>query len=148
MKPLGGSPRILVADDDKINRLALRRALSVHHEVIEACDGFEAIAKARVEAPDLVLMDAQMPGCDGYAASLTIKSSCGADQFLPVVFMTAGNDQERLLRGLSSGGDDFLIKPVNPLLLEGKIRALLKVRGIFETLRRQRDELEAFRNGA
>ena len=148
MKPLGGRPRILVADDDKINRLALRRALSVHHEVIEACDGFEAIAKARVEAPDLVLMDAQMPGCDGYAASLTIKSSCGADQFLPVVFMTAGNDQERLLRGLSSGGDDFLIKPVNPLLLEGKIRALLKVRGIFENLRRQRDELEAFRNGA
>jgi CheY-like chemotaxis protein/anti-sigma regulatory factor (Ser/Thr protein kinase) len=148
VKPLGGRSRILIADDDQINRLALSRALSARHEVIEARDGFEAVAKARADTPDLVLMDAQMPGCDGYAATLIIKGLRGADEFLPVVFMTAGNDQERLLRGLSSGGDDFLIKPVNPLLLEGKIQALLKVRGIFQTLRRQRDELETFRNGA
>jgi CheY-like chemotaxis protein/anti-sigma regulatory factor (Ser/Thr protein kinase) len=148
VSPTGVRARILVADDEKINRLTLRRALAARHDVIEACDGFEAVAKATTEAPDLVLMDAQMPGCDGYEATRAIKSLHSTDEFLPVVFMTAENDQERLLRGLSCGGDDFLVKPVNPLLLEGKIQALLHVRAVFETLRQQRDQLKTFRNNA
>jgi len=126
VKPVDGRARILVADDDKINRLALRRFLSERHEVIEACDGFEAVAKARVEAPDLVLMDVHMPRLDGAAATARIHGLAdAAGRPRPLIVAVTANalegDSERLL---GAGMDGYLSKPVTLSALGGLLAAV------------------------
>lgn len=133
--------KVLVADDDIPNRLILQAILEQQgYQVLLADDGQQAVDIFRSEQPDLVLMDIKMPKLDGYEATQEIKSISG-DTFVPVIFLTATTDSEGLAKCVASGGDDFLTKPYNRVLLQARIDALLRIRELYNTTQQQRNEL-------
>jgi len=141
-KPIpGGTTRVLIADDDHVNRLILKAILAKEGYAVEVAEnGREAVEKFAIWQPDLVLMDIMMPVLDGYEATRQIKDLAG-DSFVPVIFLTALSDEAALARCVAVGGDDFLTKPYSRIILKAKIDALERVRRLHVTLRRQRDEL-------
>ncbi|MAD45251.1 MAG: DNA-binding response regulator [Oceanospirillaceae bacterium] len=103
---------ILVADDTAESLTMLNEALTGEgYTVLVAMDGQQAVTIAGRMAPDLILMDAIMPNMDGFEACQTLKSNAEL-QDIPVIFMTGLTDSEDIVRGLKSGGVDYLTKPV------------------------------------
>ena len=132
---------VLVADDDLPNRFILQAILNKQgFRVLHADDGIQAVDIFDRERPDLVLMDIKMPNMDGYEATRHIKNISG-ETFVPVIFLTATSDSEGLARCIESGGDDFLTKPYNKVLLRARIDALLRIRELYNTVQTQRNEL-------
>lgn len=135
--PENQSIRILIVDDDASSRLILRAQLKVFgYELLEAEDGVEAIEMFETEHPELVLMDVNMPKMDGYQATRAIKELC-QDSYVPILFVTASEDETAIARCIEAGGDDFLIKPMIPIELESRIRAALKRRHLYQQLQDQ-----------
>lgn len=130
---------ILVVDDMATNRQVLQLFLTKQGcHVLVAGDGQQAVDICRQEKPDLVLMDVMMPIMDGYEATRRIKAE-HTDRWLPVVFLSALDKEENLVAGLEAGGDDYLPKPINLVVLHAKLRSLAR------TLRLQRSLDEARR---
>src|SRR5258708_25317712 len=103
---------VLVVDDGLANRELVQAYLSgLDCEVRLASDGASALEQIQQEPPDLVLLDVQMPGMDGYEVCRRIKAGPGG-RLLPVVMITALNQTDDRVRALESGADDFLSKPV------------------------------------
>lgn len=122
--------RILIADDSAGNR-ELLRTMAIHsgYEVSEAADGASAIEAARLDPPDLILLDIRMPGLDGYAALAVLRKDVRL-RAVPVVAVTAhamGGDREK---GLEAGFDEYLAKPVG----------LRQMRALFEKFLREGKE--------
>ena len=129
--------KILVVDDEPTNRMILGAQLRhLGYEIVEAADGREAVKLAHEIRPDIVFMDIMMPGMDGYEATRRIKAGAG-DRYLPVIFLTALTAEEDMVKGLESGGDDFLIKPVSFAMLQARLNAIERVRRLNHTLRQQ-----------
>lgn len=134
--------RFLVVDDDRVNRMVLAAMLAqAGYTVTEAEDGAQAVAEFERQRPDMVLMDIMMPVMDGYEATRRIKQLAGED-FVPVIFITALTEGPSLARCIDAGGEDFLTKPVNRILLQAKIDALLRMHGLYRTLERRNTELD------
>ena len=132
---------MLIADDDIPNRLVLQAILKQQgYNILQADDGVQAVETFIREQPDLVLMDIKMPNMDGYEATRRIKA-ISVDAFVPVIFLTATSDSEGLAKCVESGGDDFLTKPYNRILLQARIDALLRIRELYNTVQNQRNEL-------
>ena len=103
--------RILVVDDVATNRLIARAKLvASYFDVIEAESGEQAIELAEREQPDLILLDVLMPGIDGFETCRRLKAG-RTTLHIPVVMLTALDQQADRLRGLDAGADDFLSKP-------------------------------------
>lgn len=117
--------RILLVEDNEMNRDMLSRRLERRgYEVIVAVDGEEGVARAKVDAPDIVLMDLSLPGIDGWEATRQLKAA-EETRAIPVLALTAhamAGDREK---ALEVGCDDFDTKPVDLPRLLGKIEALL-----------------------
>ncbi len=115
--------RVLVADDNPAGRELVRESLAEHvSSIIEAADGREALDKIRETRPDLVLLDIQMPGMDGYAVLREIRSDPTL-QGLRVVALTAFSMQGDRERALEAGFDDYLSKPVAVAKLKAQLEA-------------------------
>ena len=140
----GVKPTILVVDDERINRMVIARILQEHFTVIEAESGMAAIALVEAGGVDLVVLDIYMPGLDGYETTRRIKEIAGA-RVIPIILMTANNDESLLVHGLADGADDFLTKPITRSVIEGKITALLRVAEISRALLERNDELHLWR---
>ncbi len=139
------SLKILLADDDADSRAYLKILLtSSGHQVIEAVDGQQAIEKYRKEKPDIVLMDVIMPVVDGYEATKTIKA-IDKNEHIPVLFITSLTDDNSLLKCIDAGGDDFLTKPYNAILLYAKLSAHARIRNLTRGLKKKNDLLDYFR---
>lgn len=129
------SGRILVVDDVATNRVVLRAKLAeAFYDVLQAEDGETALAVARRDRPDIVLLDAVMPGLDGFAVCARLKAD-PATRHIPVVMLTAELDSAARLRGLEAGADDFLAKPVADQALFARVRNLLREKTIVDELR-------------
>ncbi|MDP2794678.1 MAG: fused response regulator/phosphatase [Sulfurisoma sp.] len=116
--------KVLVVDDAAANRRIVSVFLKkMGHEVVLAENGAQAVDTFQAEQPDLVLMDVMMPVMDGFDATRRIKALCG-DRWVPVVFLSALDKDENLVVGLDAGGDDYLSKPVNFVVLQAKLRSL------------------------
>jgi PAS domain S-box-containing protein len=124
-RPAGGRPaRILLAEDNQINQeVALGLLLSLGHEAVAVSDGAEAIAALEREDYDLVLMDCQMPGMDGYAAARAIRApeSPVRNRQVRVIAVTAHAMEGDRERCLSAGMDDYITKPIDRATLEAKL---------------------------
>jgi PleD family two-component response regulator len=132
--------KILVADDTDTDRMILESILRKEgHEVILARDGVEAVAVYETSRPDIVLLDALMPEMDGFDAARRIKQLAG-DELVPIIFLTSLSDTESLVRCLDAGGDDFLSKPYNRVILQAKIKAFNRMRELHSTMLTQRTE--------
>jgi two-component system cell cycle response regulator DivK len=111
------SKKILVVEDDTDNRRIVAKTLSVDgYEVIEATDGVQALAKARAERPDLILMDLALPNMDGWEATRRLKND-PQTRAIPVVALTAvamRGDEEQ---ARAAGCDDYISKPARPMAI-------------------------------
>ena len=131
--------RILLAEDSAADRMLLAKLVArLGHQVITASNGQEAVALFSQERPHLVLMDALMPMMDGFEATRQIKAQAG-DELVPIIFLTSMTEQEALAPCLEAGGDDFIAKPYNPVILAAKIQAMDRLRRLQLTVVRQRD---------
>lgn len=133
--------KVLVADDTQSDRLILETIVRKEgHEVFSACDGLEAISQFEQYRPDIVLLDALMPNMDGFEAARRIKALAG-EELIPVIFLTSLTDTESLVKCLEAGGDDFLSKPYNRVILQAKIKAFYRMRTMNRTMLDQRDQI-------
>ena len=140
----GSSGRILVVDDTAANVKLLEDLLVFHgYEVLAAASGEEALAAIRGAPPDMILLDVMMPGLSGYDVCRAVRSD-PALAMLPVVMVTALDDREERVRGLEAGADDFLSKPVNPPELIARVRSLLRIRRLYDTVQRQAEQLRSW----
>lgn len=138
---MGNPVRVLVADDNEMDRLLLSTFVRKEgYEVEPAVDGLDALRKFEQCRPQLVLLDALMPGLDGFEVARHIKANSG-DDFVPIIFLTSLTQADELARCVDAGGDDFLSKPYNKVILKAKLNALERMRSLHETLQRQRDEI-------
>ncbi|MFZ3280141.1 ATP-binding SpoIIE family protein phosphatase [Pseudomonas sp.] len=130
---------ILIAEDSAADRLLLSTIVRRQgHEVLTAANGAEAVELFRRQQPDLVLMDAMMPVMDGFEAARQIKALAG-ETLVPIIFLTSLTESEALARCLEAGGDDFLAKPYNQVILAAKIKAMDRLRRLQATVLQQRD---------
>src|ERR1700716_1916778 len=148
---------ILVADDIPANvELLLDQLNSLGYDTITATDGPSAVAAASEHQPDLCILDVSMPagdlGVDARSAGLEVCRRIKRDprtSRIPVIFVTALNDTSDRVRAIEAGGDDFLTKPHNRLVLGARVRSLLKLKAatdaLEESLRKQK-ELEKVRD--
>jgi len=134
--------RILVVDDvpDNIDILQMRLE-SQGYEVVTAADGFEALEKIRELVPDLVLLDVMMPKLDGIETVKRLKDDPSLP-FIPVILVTAKTDTKDVVGGLESGGDDYLTKPVDHAALSARVRAMLRIKALHDTVQDQAKRLE------
>lgn len=138
--------RILVADDTDTDRMILENILRKEgHEVLPARNGLEAVAVYDQERPDIVLLDALMPEMDGFGAARKIKLLAG-DELIPIIFLTSLSDTESLVHCLDAGGDDFLSKPYNRVILQAKIKAFNRMRELHATMRNQHQQIVRYNN--
>lgn len=134
--------KILVVDDDRSTRMLLKAFLAkAGHTTVEAANGQEAIQVFEEQQPNLILMDVNMPVMTGYEAASLIKSRVG-NRFLPIIFLTGLNDDESLAKCVENGGDDFLVKPFNSVLLGAKIVAMQRIRGLHRELEQYQQHTE------
>ncbi|PCI43550.1 MAG: fused response regulator/phosphatase [Moraxellaceae bacterium] len=110
------------------------------HIPINARDGQEAVELFESERPDIVLLDALMPVMDGFEAARVIKGLAG-ENMIPIIFLTSLQDADSLARCLDVGGDDFLSKPYNRVILQAKITAFNRMRLLHSTVQAQRDQI-------
>ncbi len=148
---------ILVADDIPANvELLLDQLNSLGYETITATDGPSAVAAAFENQPDLCILDVSMPAGDlgvddrsaGFEVCRRIKRDPRTSR-IPVIFVTALNDTSDRVRGIEAGGDDFLTKPHNRLVLGARVRSLLKLKAATDALEdslRKLRELEKVRD--
>jgi two-component system, sensor histidine kinase and response regulator len=158
MADAGRKPEvILVADDIPANvELLLDQLNSLGYDTITATDGPSAIAAASEHQPDLCILDVSMPAGDlgvddrstGFEVCRRIKRDPRTSR-IPVIFVTALNDTSDRVRAIEAGGDDFLTKPHNRLVLGARVRSLLKLKAATDALEdslRKLRELERVRD--
>ncbi len=138
--------RVLIADDNSADRLLLQTMLTRQgHSVVMAADGEQAVSQFVAEQPEIVLLDALMPNMDGFEAASRIKEVAG-EAFVPIIFLTSLQEADSLARCLDVGGDDFVSKPYNDIILKAKINAFARMVEMHRTARRQRDQIIAHNN--
>lgn len=118
--------KVLVVDDTAGNRQMLQSFLrKLGCQAVMAENGAEAVAVCQRGMPDLILMDVMMPVMDGYEATRRIKA-LASGRWVPVVFLSALDRDENLVAGLEAGGDDYLAKPTNLVVLNAKLRSFAR----------------------
>jgi len=135
-------PLILVVDDVPDNVDILQMRLEAQgYEVMTAGDGLEALEKVCALLPDLVLLDVMMPKLDGIETVKRLKADASLP-FIPVILVTAKADASDVVAGLESGGDDYLTKPVDHAALSARVRAMLRIKALHDTVQAQAKRLE------
>ena len=128
--------KILVVDDNEQNlELLVAYLETLGCPVATAVDGVDALDKVAAEKPDLILLDIMMPRMSGFEVCRKIKSD-PTTRDIPVIMVTALNELTDIERGVESGTDDFITKPVNRLELTTRVKSLLRVRHLKSELDR------------
>jgi len=128
--------KILVVDDNAQNLELLVAYLDgLDCQVTTAVDGVDALEKVKAEPPDLILLDIMMPRMSGFEVCRKLKSA-PATRDIPIIMVTALNELGDIERGVESGTDDFISKPVNRLELTTRVKSLLRVRHLKGELER------------
>ncbi len=133
---------VLVVDDQATNRAILTWLLEDEgHQIVEAEDGEQAVEAYQKHDIDIVLMDVMMPVMDGLEATQKIKEIQSDGNYVPIIFLTALDDDKALSQCLESGGDDFLSKPYNDAVLKAKIAAHMRIRELTKVITQNNAEL-------
>ncbi|MFD0853364.1 response regulator transcription factor, partial [Actinomadura adrarensis] len=114
--------RILLIEDDRAVREGLELALSRQGHGIQAVESGELGLEAlRVRTPDVIVLDLMLPGMDGFEVCRRAGAAAGA---VPIIILTARGEDIDVVAGLEAGADDYVVKPVQPRVLEARIRAV------------------------
>jgi len=127
-------PRILIVDDNPTNVKVLQTRLAAEgYEVLTAADGEEGLAAARQHTPDLILLDVMMPKLDGFEVCRRLRADA-AFPFTPIIMVTAMADSKDVIAGLEAGGDEYLTKPVDHAALAARVRSMLRIKRLHDTV--------------
>ena len=127
--------RVLIVDDVPANLKLLDAKLSAEYfEVLQAASGPEALEVAQRELPDIVLLDVMMPGMDGFEVCRRLRADART-KHIPVIMVTALDQQSDRVQGLEAGADDFLTKPVNDVALFARVKSLVRLKMLMDELR-------------
>jgi len=136
-------PRILIADDNPMNLDIVRARLASHgYEILLARDGAEALAVAMEKLPDLILLDIMMPKMDGIEVCQRLKAD-GLLPFMPIIMVTAKAGSQDIVAGLEAGADEYLTKPVDQAALVARVKSMLRIKALHDTVQEQAARLEA-----
>lgn len=138
--PMASRPTLLIVDDQPINIQALYHALKHDYQLLMATNGLQGIELCRSANPDLVLLDVVMPGMDGYDVCRRLKSD-EATSRIPIIFVTASATSRDERKCLEAGAVDFISKPVNPAVLQSRVRTHLTLKHQADLLRQSSEEL-------
>jgi DNA-binding response OmpR family regulator len=117
---------VLLIEDDRAVREGLQLALRRQGHTIHAAEsGEEGLTRLRAEAPDIVVLDLMLPGIDGFEVCRRIRATGD----VPIIMLTARSDDFDIVGGLEAGADDYVVKPVQPRVLDARIRAVLRRTG-------------------
>ena len=120
--------RVLIVDDERHNRDLIEVMLAAEgFQLVQAASGEEALAAIARQRPDLILLDVMMPGMSGYEVAAKIKASA-TTKSIPIIMVTALDNREAKMLGLSAGAEDFLTKPVDRAELSVRVRNLLRLK--------------------
>jgi two-component system alkaline phosphatase synthesis response regulator PhoP len=117
---------ILIADDEPdILEILNFNLESEGYEVIKATNGNDAVALAKKNKPDLIILDVMMPGKTGFEVCKILRSYNEFEKTI-IIFLTALNDESTEIKGLETGGDDYITKPISPKVLISRVNALFR----------------------
>ena len=134
-------PLILVVDDIEENIEIVRVRLEAQgYEIATAANGREALEQTRSLQPDLILLDIMMPEMDGIEVTKHLKSDENL-RAIPIILLTAKSSIKDVVAGLDAGGDDYLTKPFEPATLVARVRSLLRIKSLYDTVQTQAAEL-------
>ena len=135
-------PRILIVEDHPASLDILQARLTANnYEVITATDGEEGLAKAREKQPDLILLDIMMPKMDGLEVCRRLKGDPSLP-FMPIIMVTAKADSKDVVAGLEAGGDEYLSKPVDHAALVARVKSMLRIKDLHDTVLEQSSQLK------
>jgi adenylate cyclase len=135
-------PRILIADDNAMNLDILQTRLAIHgYDILTATDGVAALALACEMQPDLILLDVMMPKLDGLEVCRRLRGD-PALPFMPIILVTARTDPKDVVAGLEAGGDEYLTKPVDQAALVARVKSMLRLKALHDTVQEQAVLLE------
>lgn len=141
MASIKSSMRVLLIDDAQVERLQLQlRLKKLGHEVETAASGQEALEMYQDFDPELVLLDITMPEMDGFQVAMKIRQSF--QDWIPIIFLSGHDDPEMIAQAINAGGDDYLVKPVNKLVLQSKLTAMQRIALMRRELKQTSAELE------
>ena len=133
--------RILIADDNPANvRILSMRLAADGYDVVTARDGEEALTVAGEAQPDLILLDVMMPKLDGITVCRRLKEAQAAS-FTPIILVTAMTEAKDIVAGLEAGADEYLTKPVDHAALSARVRSMLRIKALHDTVTAQADEI-------
>ena len=127
-------PRILIVDDNPTNVKVLQTRLAAEgYEIITAADGEQGLAAAKAHLPDLILLDVMMPVLDGFEVCRRLRADA-TFPFTPIIMVTAMADSKDVVAGLEAGGDEYLTKPVDHAALAARVRSMLRIKRLHDTV--------------
>jgi class 3 adenylate cyclase len=126
--------RILVVDDNAANVDILCARLGAHgYDMVTAADGEEALTAVRDQQPDLILLDVMMPKLDGMEVCRRLRADTSLP-FIPIVLVTAKSDSKDVVAALDAGGDEYLTKPVDHTALVARVKSMLRIKALHDTI--------------
>lgn len=135
-------PRILVVDDNPANVDILQARLgALGYEIVTATDGEEALTAVRQYLPDLILLDVMMPKLDGIEVCRRLRADPSLP-FIPIVLVTARSDSKDIVAALEAGGDEYLTKPVDHAALGARVKSMLRIKALQDTVQGQAAQLQ------
>ena len=135
-------PLILIVDDNPTNLDILQARLAAHnYEILTAKDGEAGLAMAKEKKPDLILLDIMMPKMDGIEVCRRLRADPSLP-FMPIIMVTAKADSRDVVAGLEAGGDEYLTKPVDHAALVARVKSMLRIKDLHDTVRDQASRLE------
>lgn len=129
-----GRPKLLVVDDQPLIIQVLYQTFAQDHQLFMATSGAQALALCAQHRPDLVLLDVMMPDMDGYEVCARLKAN-PATRDIPVIFVTAHNDEAAEAHGLDVGAVDFISKPINPKIVRARVKTHVTLKAQSDLLR-------------
>src|SRR5210317_1774723 len=135
-------PLILIVDDNPANVEILQmRLMANNYDVITATDGEMGLTIAREKLPDLILLDIMMPKMDGFEVCRKLKGD-SALPFMPIILVTAKTESKDVVAGLEAGGDEYLTKPVDHAALVARVKSMLRIKSLHDTVLEQSTQLK------
>jgi adenylate cyclase len=136
-------PLILIVDDNLTNLDILQARLEAHnYKILTATDGKAGLAMAKEKQPDLILLDIMMPKMDGIEVCQHLRADSSLP-FIPIIMVTAKADPKDVVAGLEAGGDEYLTKPVDHAALVARVKSMLRIKALHDTVLEQSAKLEA-----
>jgi class 3 adenylate cyclase len=132
----------LVVDDNAANVDILRARLAANgYEILSATDGEQALQAVREHQPDLVLLDVMMPKMDGIEVCRRLRADMSIP-FVPIILVTAKSEPKDVVAALEAGGDEYLTKPVDQAALVARVKSMLRIKALQDTIREWNRTLE------